>query len=60
MTRSDPVLEESGVSVVCVRGSGVVMFLLFSHLYVQLFATPWTVACQIPLSIRIFQGRILE
>ena len=60
MTSSDPVLEESGVSVVCVRGSGVVMFLLFSHLYVQLFATPWTVACQTPLSIKNFQEGILE
>ena len=27
---------------------------------VQLFVTPWSVACQDPLSIEIFQGRILE
>ena len=27
---------------------------------VQLFATLWAVACQSPLSIRFFQGRILE
>ena len=27
---------------------------------VQLFATPWTVACQAPLSMRILQARILE
>ena len=30
----------------------------FSH--VQLFATPWTVACQAPLSMGILQVRILE
>ena len=30
----------------------------FSH--VQLFATPWTVASQVPLSMRILQARILE
>ena len=28
--------------------------------YVQLFMTPWTVACQAPLSMGILQGRILE
>ena len=28
--------------------------------HVQLFATPWTVACQAPLSIGILQARILE
>ena len=27
---------------------------------VQLFATPWTVDCQAPLSMRFFQARILE
>ena len=27
---------------------------------IQLFATPWTVACQAPLSMRFFQARILE
>ena len=27
---------------------------------IQLFETPWTVACQAPLSMRIFQARILE
>ena len=27
---------------------------------VQLFATPWTVACQAPLSVGILQARILE
>ena len=31
---------------------------LFSH--VQLFATPWTVACQAPLTMGILQARILE
>ena len=31
---------------------------LLSH--VQLFATPWTVACQVPLSMGILQARILE
>ena len=30
----------------------------FSH--VQLFATPWTPACQAPLSVGILQARILE
>ena len=27
---------------------------------VQLFATPWTVVCQAPLSMEISQARILE
>ena len=27
---------------------------------VRLFVTPWTVACQAPLSMGFFQGRILE
>ena len=27
---------------------------------VQLFATPWTIACQVPLSLGILQTRILE
>ena len=27
---------------------------------VQLFVTPWTVACQAPLSMGILQARILE
>ena len=31
---------------------------LFSH--VQLFATLWTVACQVPLFMGFFQARILE
>ena len=30
----------------------------FSH--VQLFATPWTIACQTSLSMSILQARILE
>ena len=33
-------------------------YILFSH--VQLFATPWTVACQAPQSIGILQAKILE
>ena len=28
--------------------------------HVQLFATPWTVGCQAPLSMGILQARILE
>ena len=28
--------------------------------YVQLFATPWTIACQAPLSMGTHQARILE
>ena len=28
--------------------------------FIRLFATPWTVACQAPLSMGIFQARILE
>ena len=28
--------------------------------HVQLFAIPWTVAYQIPLSMRLFQARVLE
>ena len=31
---------------------------LLSH--VRLFVTPWTVACQAPLSMGILQARILE
>ena len=31
---------------------------LLSH--VRLFATPWIVACQAPLSLEILQARILE
>ena len=31
---------------------------MLSH--VQLFATPWTVACQVPPSMRFFQARILQ
>ena len=38
-------------------GGGVWVCVL-SH--VQLFATPWTVACQVPVSMGIFQARILE
>ena len=34
------------------------MLSCFSH--VRLFATPWTVACQAPLSMRILQARVLE
>ena len=30
----------------------------FSH--VRLFVTPWTVACQAPLSMGVLQARILE
>ena len=38
-----------------VRGA---MLCLVNH--VQLFATPWTVACQAPLSMGILQARILK
>ena len=31
---------------------------LLSHVW--LFVTPWTVACQAPLSMGIFQARLLE
>ena len=34
--------------------------MLFSCRHVRLFATPWTVAHQAPLSMGIFQARILE
>ena len=27
---------------------------------IQLFASPWTIACQAPLSMGFFQARILE
>ena len=40
-----------------VKGNSGAAYLL-SH--VQLFATPQTVACQAPLSMRILQARILE
>ena len=33
---------------------------VLSHWVVWLFATPWTVACQTPLSMGILQARILE
>ena len=31
-----------------------------SHSVVSDFATPWTIACQVPLSMGILQERILE
>ena len=34
--------------------------LVLSRCRVQLFATPWTVACQAPLSMGILQAKILE
>ena len=40
---------------VCWRGSCVL-----SHSVVSNFATPWTAACQAPLSMGILQARILE
>ena len=33
---------------------------MLSHLVVWLFATPWTLALQAPLSMGILQARILE
>ena len=43
----------SNESVLCIR--------LLSHFsHVPLFATPWTIGCQAPLSIEIFQVRILK
>ena len=36
----------------------VLLLSRFSH--AQLFATPWTVACQAPLTMGILQARILE
>ena len=42
-----------------VQGPGGGMWVcVLSH--VQLFATPWTVACQVPVSMGIFRARILE
>ena len=49
--------EELGVTKKKVKGNSGAAQLL-SH--VQLFATPQTVACQGPLSMRILQARILE
>ena len=40
------------------RSFGTVIQVSLSH--VRLFATPWTVACQAPLSMGILQTRILE
>ena len=31
-----------------------------SHSCVRIFATPWTIACQAPLSVGILQARILD
>ena len=42
----------------CQRCTRTCVLSHFSH--VQLFATPWTVACQAPLSVEILQARILE
>ena len=36
------------------------LWLLFSGCLVQLFAIPWTEACQAPLSMGIIQARILD
>ena len=33
---------------------------VLDHSWLQLFVTPWTVACQAPLSMEILQGRIPE
>ena len=38
--------------------AGCVRVWMFSH--VLLFATPWTIACQTPLSLGILQARLLE
>ena len=38
----------------------VCVFMLSHFSYVQLFATPWTVARQAPLSMEILLARILE
>ena len=42
----------------CILKIIVLCTLLLSH--VQLFATPWTIACEAPLSMGILQARILE
>ena len=40
--------------------SGFICCAVLSHSRVQLFATPWTIARQAPLSMGILQARILE
>ena len=40
--------------------SSMIVFYDQSLSHVQLFAVPWTVAHQAPLSMRILQARILE
>ena len=47
----------NGISGGNIKDPGLPVQLL-SH--VRLFATPWTVACQAPLSMGIFQAIILE
>ena len=37
-----------------------VLLYAYSLSCVQLFLTPWTIACQAPLSMEILQARILE
>ena len=44
--RGDLVTEQQSYACVCVCGEGWLSC-------VQLFATPWTVACQAPLSMRL-------
>ena len=46
---------------VFLESSHVVPVAMFSHFsQVQLFGTPWTIACQTPLSMGFLQARILE
>jgi len=45
---------------VCVRMHTYVLCCAQTLSHVQLFTTPWTVACQAPQSMEILQARILE
>ena len=48
-------------AVAWMPGKSVLRYVMLSHFScVQLFVTPWTVACQAPLSMGILQAGILE
>ena len=63
------IIRVTAVSAYCVPGTVLCILCTLSCLsflmacmlsHVQLFATPWTIACQAPLSVEFSQARILE
>ena len=51
----------SGLNIIALCYLFIKHTCMFSHsIMPQFFVTPWTIACQAPLSIEFFQARILE